>query len=303
MVMLNRRVVEVVEALGRVFSSLKERGNVSLWVFLASLVMLPLVASCGGYDEEEGALIAGVPATNEEALGTCPSAGDYCGQDQLGLDNRTLYRCTAVGATPTVKQTCSRLCYVSPPGLNDICPANVKPKSGDMTILKGSTYSKGFLLYSGASSGDELSATYKRAVTIVVDGASVVATQMADTIGSYWGECVSLIKAIGDRTVANTSTWRAGAKVLDTCNIIPLGTAIATFKSNGSFDGTTGTYHVAFFAGCDTEASGQRSLWIWDQNFGKRAIQKHKIVAQPSGSSLANGPNDAAAYRWLVVPE
>ena len=51
-------------------------------------------------------------------------AGLYCGGNGGGADRGTLYRCSAVGATPSVEQTCAMGCEWRPDGQNDRCRAS-----------------------------------------------------------------------------------------------------------------------------------------------------------------------------------
>src|SRR5262249_31592691 len=51
----------------------------------------------------------------------CPTAGDYCGSDQLGGDANTLYHCAAAGQAPASSTSCATGCSVQAAGTNDRC--------------------------------------------------------------------------------------------------------------------------------------------------------------------------------------
>src|SRR5205807_3496334 len=63
---------------------------------------------------------------------TCPTAGDYCGNDGVGGPANVLYHCTAAGQPPASSQACARGCSVQPAGTNDVCAPNLTcPTAGD----------------------------------------------------------------------------------------------------------------------------------------------------------------------------
>ena len=71
-------------------------------------------------------------------------------------------------------------------------------------------------------------------------------------------ECALLAQALTG--APNTSSWRRGKKVRDKQSNVTAGTAIATFKDDGNYDGGSGVCHVAIYV--KTTAIG---LEVWDQ--------------------------------------
>lgn len=111
-------------------------------------------------------------------------------------------------------------------------------------------------------------------------------TEVADNGGTYWGECVSLVKA-ATKNNTTTSGWVAGAGVFTG---LRSGTAIATF-SNGHYFG-----HTAIFLGYVRNSSGARiGIRVADQNWGARVVKRHVIYR--SGS----GVGDADRYHAILV--
>jgi hypothetical protein len=111
-------------------------------------------------------------------------------------------------------------------------------------------------------------------------------TEVADNGGTYWGECVSLVKA-ATKNNTTTSGWVAGAGVFTG---LRSGTAIATF-SNGHYYG-----HTAIFLGYVRNSSGARiGIRVADQNWGARIVKRHVIYR--SGS----GVGDADRYHAILV--
>jgi hypothetical protein len=111
-------------------------------------------------------------------------------------------------------------------------------------------------------------------------------TEVADNGGTYWGECVSLVKA-ATKNNTTTSGWVEGAGVFTG---LRSGTAIATF-SNGHYYG-----HTAIFLGYVKSSSGATiGIRIADQNWGARLVKRH--VLYRSGSGVA----DADRYHAILV--
>lgn len=117
--------------------------------------------------------------------------------------------------------------------------------------------------------------------------------------GKYYGECVSLAKALSKSNIPTTSGdsnhWTKGDKVMTSYSITP-GTVIATFF--GANNGYSG--HTAIFRGYVYDSSGKRiGILVWDQNmmppYGK-VVARHIIWA--SGSSVNNANN----YYSVKVP-
>lgn len=69
-------------------------------------------------------------------------------------------------------------------------------------------------------------------------------------------ECALLVQKLTG--APNTSLWKRGKKVRG--GSVTAGTAIATFKDDGLYDGNSGVCHAAIFLG--EEAKG---LKVWDQ--------------------------------------
>lgn len=62
----------------------------------------------------------------------CPTAGDYCGGDQLGGDPNTLYHCGAKGQAPSSSKGCQMGCQVNQQGVDDVCKGGLAcPGPGD----------------------------------------------------------------------------------------------------------------------------------------------------------------------------
>lgn len=112
---------------------------------------------------------------------------------------------------------------------------------------------------------------------------NIPAITMADHQGYYWGECVSMAKALSKSTVV-TRNWQRGPAAM-TYNVMRPGTVIATFfKSDGGYQG-----HVAILRGY-TYSNGQRTgILVWDQNHvSSRVIGRHTITASGYGVNNAN---------------
>ena len=97
------------------------------------------------------------------------------------------------------------------------------------------------------------------------------------------GHCVTLIKECASAPM--TSEWRAGEKVLDHQDQLPLGTIIATFK-NDRYPNRAG-YHAAIYISHD-----QSGIWVWDQWRGK-AVHRRLIRVR---NDNATASNSAQAY-------
>jgi hypothetical protein len=118
-------------------------------------------------------------------------------------------------------------------------------------------------------------------------------TKLADYQGYYWGECVSLVKALSKNT-ARTHEWRPGTSLVKAIKEgnIEVGTAIATFP-RGRYRG-----HAAFYAGADISPEGNiEGVWLYDQNWIPNKVLFHKIDG--SGSGAGNFKN----YSVIRVPQ
>jgi len=71
-------------------------------------------------------------------------------------------------------------------------------------------------------------------------------------------ECALLVQALTG--APKTSAWLRGKKVSDKQNNVTAGTAIATFKDDGKYDGNSGVCHAAIYI--KTTATG---VEVWDQ--------------------------------------
>ena len=111
--------------------------------------------------------------------------------------------------------------------------------------------------------------------------------QYIDVDGYYGAQCWDLVAYATDNR-ASTSRWRQGANVIGNARVA-VGTAIATFLGpNGSYDTPGFTQqHTAIFAGYGTE-NGVNGFYVWDQNWSGRAVQKHFIRTDRSGTSDAD---------------
>ncbi len=117
-------------------------------------------------------------------------------------------------------------------------------------------------------------------------------TRVADTSGSYSGECVSFVKSLANTAVPPVSQWRKSTKVMG--NNIAIGTAIATFRNGSTYVGTADprtTDHAGFFAGYVGNG-----FQIYDQNYvSPTLVGRHNIFATGAGNST-----DANMYYVLV---
>ena len=130
--------------------------------------------------------------------------------------------------------------------------------------------------------------------SISISGYPTPFTQLADIKLYYWGECVSMVKALAKNSLG-TNSWIRGRRVIDG-NIAP-GTAIASFYWNSSkgrymYDGNGGvTAHVAFFREYIRNSNGKiTGINVWDANWVKsKTVGMHIIPV--SGSGKYNATN------------
>lgn len=150
-------------------------------------------------------------------------------------------------------------------------------------------YGSSYLL--GWNRGQYLDATYKTSIWI----GSIQGTTVADNYGGYWGECVSLVKALSKNNLA-TSNWIKGRRVM-TGNVAQ-GTAIATFNSNGQYSGHAAIFN-SYLAGPYPPGGEPPGMVVWDQNYvATHAVGKHTLY--PAGGS--GGVSDADSYYVVQVP-
>lgn len=165
---------------------------------------------------------------------------------------------------------------------------------------------KGYLLKWDYASW--LDPTNKKALSINSYYGTIKGVNMADPNGYYYGECVSFVKSVAHSTLG-TSKWIRGRNVLSSVQNKPIdrGAAIATFKSDGTYDswGTTGKNHVAIFDRYYYENGVLKGIVVWDQNYvygcincGQGLIGYHVI---PTTNSGTGAPTDAASYYVVVT--
>jgi hypothetical protein len=139
----------------------------------------------------------------------------------------------------------------------------------------------------GRSGGTDLDALHKTWTNV----GGVTGTVLNDNFNTagLLGECVSMVKALSKNNTT-TPNWKPGVNVVSDNNVIA-GTAIATFV-NGSYQG-----HAGFFAGYMRDSYGAvLGIWLWDQNFGAKAVKEHRIYRTGQGTS------DADNYYVVLVP-
>ena len=94
-------------------------GNVDLDQFNGTLADLRSFAGGGG----------GAPPPAVRGPCSGKNAGLYCGSDELGLEQATLYRCSG-GPDATAIQKCAYGCQTNPAGINDACNPAPGPCTG-----------------------------------------------------------------------------------------------------------------------------------------------------------------------------
>ena len=129
---------------------------------------------------------------------------------------------------------------------------------------------------------------------------NIRATTVADNNGWYWGQCVSLVKALSKNNVA-TGSWIRGRQVMNNGDLTQ-GTVIATFRSDGSYDSWGGSTHVAIFDRWHwVYLGGGRwtidGFYVWDQNYVSSYVVGKHLLKQ---SGYGNG--DADRYYVVRVP-
>ena len=115
------------------------------------------------------------------------------------------------------------------------------------------------------------------------------------------GECVDIIKVfVPGLKGKSTTTWRAGAWVMEAGNTIRRGTAIATFDKDGRFPQHRSGQHAAIVL--RVMPSG---IWVVDQWRSKRIITKRLIRIPPPhhqrnpDGSFPDASNNALAFRVI----
>jgi hypothetical protein len=100
------------------------------------------------------------------------------------------------------------------------------------------------------------------------------------------GQCVSFVKALAHST---SNHWVQGVNVVSSGGSVPIGTAIATFRSDGSYDG-----HAAFLADYvrDKGTGTVIGLELYDENWCESwLVGAHTMKVTGSGTI-----GDAGAY-------
>lgn len=106
--------------------------------------------------------------------------------------------------------------------------------------------------------------------------------------GKYIGEsteCAALVKAVGD--LPRTSDWRAGQGDL-VHNPPPVGTPIATFGSNGTYENSYSTSHAAVYLGPADNGSGFKVL----EQFNGQPAQIKTYYSTSGGSGDIHNANN-----------
>jgi len=114
--------------------------------------------------------------------------------------------------------------------------------------------------------------------------------------GCYYGECVSLAKALSKSNVV-TGDWERGSKVMS--SYVQPGTVIATFNSQSEYQAG----HTAIFRGYTYSGVQKTGILVWDQNY---LPDKGKVVARHSirskGITYPTHPSNANNYYVVRVP-
>ena len=126
-------------------------------------------------------------------------------------------------------------------------------------------------------------------------GVSSGCTQVADNNGYYWGQCVSLCKALS-KINRVTDDWIKGRKVVN--GGVSQGAVIATFSANSGTKFLSGSDHCAILKRYIKDSAGKiTGIEVWDQNWGwKYLVKKHTI------SRYGSGVTDADNYYVLNIP-
>lgn len=133
----------------------------------------------------------------------------------------------------------------------------------------------------------------------VYSGVDELAKGETDQVGT--GECVDIIKHfVPGLKGKSTTTWRAGAWVMEAGSSIPRGTAIATFDQDGRYPQHHSGQHAAIVL--RVMPSG---IWVVDQWRSKAKITARLIRIPPPrqqrnpDGSFSNASNNALAFRVI----
>jgi len=157
----------------------------------------------------------------------------------------------------------------------------------NLNIFRHGCYHSGLLDWSCKSGDDGKDAHFTHKTEV---GSNDV--EVADNGGSFWGECVSLVKAATKSNVV-TGDWRPGANVFAGLpdHGLPSGTALATFPG-GRYSG-----HTVIFLSYVRANGHVTGMRVADQNWNGRTVKRH-VIHRESGSSVANANN----YFAVLVP-
>ncbi len=170
----------------------------------------------------------------------------------------------------------------------------------DKGVFDNGTYtSDGHLLWQGASGkkgGTDFTAKNKGPI-----GGFTRVNNPENTNGLN-GECVSLVRALAERPMPHTGSWRKGLNVVASGNIA-IGTAMATFS------GSTYSGHTAFFNGYVRDAKGKIThIGFMDSNSagcstsGGVLICDHLVRRHTFPVTGKGGTTDASSYYVVLIP-
>ncbi len=145
----------------------------------------------------------------------------------------------------------------------------------------------------GWTAGQRLYVNYKYPIQV----GSITATQVNDNYNGFPGECVSFGKALSH---IQTAGYRKGKRVMD--GGIAQGTVIGVFKSDGTYDGSGATGHIAIFDAYVSQIGlpiGPKppGFRVWDENYvSPHATGRHFLYTN------GNGVSDADNYYVVQIP-
>jgi hypothetical protein len=204
-------------------------------------------------------------------------AGKYCGNDMMsGADSSTLYYCPGAGKAPTSATYCSYGCTIALAGKNDYCTAApatpVIINWSDLNVFQRGNYLGYYLLWDddgGKLGGSWLSAPTKMGTKVRING-----------FGDSTGQCATLVKRLGRSSIP----WQRGDNVIASRSV-PVGTAIATFGSDGRYDNG----HSGFFGGYtyDPATGLPNGFTMYDENWTREGLAGSHVL-KIGGSYLSN---------------
>jgi hypothetical protein len=251
----------------------------------ASLLLFVLTTACGpeeAIDVQSTAQALG----GEFCLATV--AGKYCGNDgMIWADPNTLYSCPG-GAwmAPTSATYCSYGCITAAAGKNDYCksgpatPVMINPNN--LTIFQHGNYSGYYLLWDdntmkGTQGGwrFQFNTSYD-----VQKGTKTRINESDDTTG----QCATLAKQLSADAIPRIP-WQRGDNVM-TSGSVPIGTAIATFSSAGSYDNG----HSGYFGGYvyDSATGLPNGFIMYDENWTYEGLVGSHTLKTSGSTYLSN---------------